>query len=81
MTPSQAWNNTTKKRENALPCQIAILCPMRVRQSVPGSPWRHAIDGSINGIENEFINDTQALAMQCSDHSQEQAPRAIIKYH
>jgi hypothetical protein len=26
-----------------------------VHESVPGSPWKHAIDGSISGMENEII--------------------------
>ena len=47
-----------------------MLCQMQVRVSVPRSPWRHAIDGSISGK----IKLAQALAIQHSDHSQKQEP-------
>ncbi len=53
--------------------------PMRVDESSPGSPWRHAIDGSRIGMENgKKSKYAQVLVLQHNDRSQE--PSSKMKY-
>ncbi len=47
---------------------------VRVHESVPESPSKHAIDGSMSDGRMEISKYAQALAIQHSDRSQKQEP-------
>ena len=48
-----------------------MLSQVCVHESVPGSPWRYAVDGWIIGMKKEKTKYAQKLAIQYSGRSQE----------